>query len=96
MNIFKTDYCHMFWYMREYMWIRQIEKLNNTINYEESPFCYLIEGLCMVVISAIFSLLFAFEYIVLEKGHGADLVGYMMYCDKKIKRGKQNGFKRKR
>ena len=88
MNIFKIDYGHMFWYMREYMWVRQFDKLNKTIKFEEAPFCHMIAGLCMTVISMFFSLAYAFEYIVLEKGHGADLVGYMMYCDKKKKKRK--------
>ena len=86
----------MFWYMLEYMWKRPFDKLNKTIKFEEAPFCHLLAGLCTVVISMFYSLAFVFEYIVLERGHGADLVGYMMYCDKKIKRGKQNRFKRKR
>ena len=47
MNIFNIDYSHMFWYMREYMWVRQFDKLNKTIKFEEAPFCHLMAGLCV-------------------------------------------------
>ena len=88
MNIFKLDYGHMFWYIREYMWARQFEKLNKTIKFEEAPFCHLMAGLCMISVCMFYSLALAFEYIILGKGHGVDLVGYMTYCNSKNKKRK--------
>ena len=88
MNIFELDYGHMFWYIREYMWVRQFDKLNKTIKFEEAPFCHMIAGLCMIPVCVFYSLALAFEYIILDKGHGADLVGYMTYYNSKNKKRK--------
>ena len=96
MNISKIDYGHMLWYIREYMWVRPFDKLNKTIRFEEAPFSHLMAGLCTFVICVFGSFAFAFEYIILGKGHGADLVGYMMYCDSKNKKENKNGNKRNR
>ena len=91
MNIFKLDYGHMFWYIRTYMWKRQFYKLNETLNYDEEPFRYLLALLCMVGICSFFSIVFAFEYIILGKAHGVYWHEYIKYCyEKKAKLSREN------
>lgn len=87
MNIFKRDYDHMFWYIREYFWKRSFEKLNDTMVFEERPIPYLLAGICMFFVCIFFSVQFAFEYIAFGTGSCADYVGYMKYCYEKQNKG---------
>ena len=84
--MFNRDYGHMFWYIREYLWKKQFDKLNETMDFEEIPYRYLLAELCMLVVCIFYSIIFAFEYIVFGKASGACWHEYIKYCCEKQKK----------